>query len=337
MPDNLGMLDAPLVLSASRKRTWQARRARSSVALLRATAAVLRRLPERPLHVLAHRAALLLYAAQPRRRALVRSNLQRVCTYLAANDLGGPSVAASARDRRALERLVRASFGHYVRGYLEGAILPAYATPTRLARVRPDDPRALARAFGTTGAHDRHGPLIIVGMHFGALEIPALWATQKLGRPITAPMETVTDPELQAYFEQTRRQTGLNVVPMERAAVALRASLARGEAVALVADRAIGGTGARVELFGSVARLPLGPAALALESGAEAWLVATRRIGSGEYRAYVERIEMPAEGSRRERLSAFLTAEARAFERAVADAPEQWWTMFFPIWDDIPA
>jgi hypothetical protein len=28
-----------------------------------------------------------------------------------------------------------------------------------------------------------------------------------------------------------------------------------------------------------------------------------------------------------------MSAEARAFERAVADAPEQWWTVFFPIWD----
>src|SRR5687767_14433508 len=106
-----GMLDAPLVLSASRKGTWHARRARSSVALLRTTAAVLRRLPERPLHAVADRAAWLIYAAQPRRRALVRANLQRVCTYLAANELASPRVATAARDRRALERLVRASFG----------------------------------------------------------------------------------------------------------------------------------------------------------------------------------------------------------------------------------
>ena len=34
---------------------------------------------------------------------------------------------------------------------------------------------------------------------------------------------------------------------------------------------------------------------------------------------------------------AFLAAQADAFERAIADAPEQWWTAFFPIWDDIRA
>jgi hypothetical protein len=26
---------------------------------------------------------------------------------------------------------------------------------------------------------------------------------------------------------------------------------------------------------------------------------------------------------------------ARAFERVIADAPEQWWAVFFPIWPDL--
>ena len=72
-------------------------------------------------------------------------------------------------------------------------------------------------------------------------------------------------------------------------------------------------------------------------SGAPVWLISTRRHGKNEYRSRVERVGMPAEGARRERLVGFLEAEARAFERAIADAPDQWWTLFFPIWDDIPA
>jgi KDO2-lipid IV(A) lauroyltransferase len=102
--------------------------------------------------------------------------------------------------------------------------------------------------------------------------------------------------------------------------------------VALVADRAVGGSGVAVELFGAPARLPAGPAVLADESGAPAWLIATRRVGWGDYRSRLERIEAPRSDNRRERLAGFMAAEARAFERAVADAPEQWWTLFFPIW-----
>jgi len=266
-----------------------------------------------------------LYRTQPARRRLVRANLERVLTYLAAHNMAGETVRAAATDPKALDRLVRDAFGHYVRGYLESATLPRYASSDQLGRIEPDDPDLADFAFGKPGA------LIIVGMHFGAIEIPGLWATRKLGRKITAPMETIDDPDLQRYFEQTRSKTGLKVIPTRNSSTELRATLARGDTVGLVADRPVGGSGTAVELFGAPARLPLGPAVLALESGAPAWLVATRRVGRN-YRARIERIEVETTGSRREQLAAFMAAEARAFERAIADAPEQWWTMFFPIW-----
>ena len=74
-----------------------------------------------------------------------------------------------------------------------------------------------------------------------------------------------------------------------------------------------------------------------IQSGAPAWLIATRRFGKNEYRSRVERIDIAtvAGQTRREKAQAFLNAEVRVFERAVADAPDQWWTLFFQIWDDI--
>lgn len=305
--------------------------------VLRAVSAVLQRLPDGPLHRIAHLIGGVLYRIQPGRRRLVRGNLERVVRSLAERGMGGDRVATAARDPRSLDRLVRDAFGHYVRGYLEVAILPAYATDERLARVQPDDPTQADRAFGSTTDRAQRSPLIIVGLHFGALEIPGLWATRKLGRQITAPMETIADPDLQSYFEHSRRATGLNVIPVEKAGRELRAALATGGAAGLVADRPVGGGGTPVELFGAPARLPVGPAVLALESGAPVWLIATRRVGSNQYRARIEQIAMPVTGTRRERLSGFLAAQASAFERAIADAPEQWWTAFFPIWDDIRA
>jgi KDO2-lipid IV(A) lauroyltransferase len=302
--------------------------------LLILAATVLRHLPDG----LSHRAAWtlggVLYRVQPARRRLVRANLLRVCTWLAEHEMAGPPAAAAARDGRALDRLVRAAFGHYLRGYLESAILPVYATAAKLKRVQADDWDLAAQAFPP----GKSGPLIIVGMHFGAIEVPGLWATRTLGARITAPMETIGDPGLQAYFERARAETGMKVIPVEGAATQLRAALDRHEMVALVADRPVGGVGSAVELFGVPARLPAGPAVLADETGSPAWLIVTRRSGWADYRSRIERIEpapaTPGE-TRRERLTAFLDAEARAFERAVADAPEQWWTVFFPIWQDI--
>jgi len=310
--------------AASRRsvRGWLAARG------LMALSGVLRRLPPGPLHHVAQACGRLLYRVQPGQRHLVRANLRRVCAYLVEHDLAGPDAVAAARDGGALDDLVRRAFGHYVRGYLESATLPAYASADRLDHVLADDPALADAAFPERGG----GPTMIVGMHFGAIEIPGLWVTRRRGLRITAPMETVADPDLQAYFERTRGETGLNVIPVAGAASALRAALAKGESVALVADRPIGGAGTTVELFGAPARLPTGPAILAGESGVPVWLVTTRRAGRGDYRVRLERIDPPRAGNRREQLAAFMAAEARAFERAVAEAPEQWWTLFFPIW-----
>lgn len=293
---------------------------------LTVVAAVLRRLPVGLVQRGGHLLGGLLYRAQPLRARAVRDNLDRVCRYLAANGMGGDRVTAAARDERALDALVREAFGHYVRGYLESATLPAYASEKRLARVVADDAQLADEAFTANS-----GAMILIAMHFGAIEIPALWASSH-GQRITAPMETIDDVHLQRYFQESRSRTGLNVIPLSGAATTLRRELDAGRAVALVADRPIGGSGIAVELFGAATRLPAGPAVLAIETGFPAWVVSTRRVGYGDYRARIERIELPVAGSRRERVNAFMAAQARAFERAVADAPEQWWTTFFPIW-----
>ncbi len=299
-------------------------------------ATLLRHVPTGISQRVAHVLGGLLYRIQPQRRRLVRANLERVVTWLVAHDMARPEISAAAGDAKQLDRLTRAAFGHYVRGYLESAILPVYGAKSRLERVQADDWKLADEAF-KGGPAGKSGRLIIVGLHFGAIEIPGLWATKKLGARITAPMETMRDPGLQAYFERARSETGMVVIPTRGAATELRAALERDEMVALVADRAVGGVGSPVELFGAPARLPAGPALLSDETGAPAWLIATRRVGWGDYRTRMEHI-VPAtsdNASRRERLSAFLDAEARAFERAIAYAPEQWWTVFFQIWPDI--
>jgi phosphatidylinositol dimannoside acyltransferase len=291
---------------------------------LLAFAAVLRLLPDRALHRLAHwLGATMLYRVQRQRRALVKANLGRIVAYLARPE---------ATDEAALNRLVQQAFGHYVRSYLEGAIVPAYDGPHLAQRVQPDDSLLVEQVMGKPGDGPRK--LLFVGLHFGAIELPALWAVRVRGLDLVSPMETVANPDLQSYFQRTRSKTGLQLIPTRGAARVLTNRLDGGHAVAVVADRVVAGSGARVELFGAAARLPLGPAVLALETGAPAWAAATRRTGWGDYRARLEQIELPAAGTRRERLAGFMANQARAFEQLIADAPEQWWAIFFPIWED---
>jgi lauroyl/myristoyl acyltransferase len=179
--------------------------------------------------------------------------------------------------------------------------------------------------------------MIFVGLHFGAIELPGLYFVNRTGMTATVPMETIPDPELQRYFVRTRGKVGLRIVGLREARRELTAALRRGEPVGLVGDRDLTGGGLEVPFFGARAKLPIGPGLLAIESGAPVYVVAVRRAGPGRYRGRLRPIEIPAEGDRRVRLTATLERLARAFEEAVADAPDQWWAVFFPMWPDIEA
>lgn len=289
------------------------------------------RLPERLLLELADFAGELWYLTDRRRGAQARRNLQRVADWLVAEGRAEPRIRAAATDPRAMDRLVRSAFRHYARYYLDVARAPSF-TPTFLAeRLTVETPEAFQAAFGATG------PRIFVGLHFGAIELQAYVAAVHADRPLLTPMETIDDPALQAWFERTRGALGITIVGLREARRELMAALERGEPVGLVADRDLTGGGMPARLFGAVTSLPLGPALVAIESGAPTFGVAVRRRPGGRYIGRLDPLPVPTVGSRRERVSAFLDQQARIFERQIAQAPEQWWAVFFPIWPDLEA
>lgn len=287
------------------------------------------RLPEGPLIRLADAAGELWYRVAPRRAARGRRNLRRVCEWLAAEGLGPVAGRVAARDPAALERLLRSAFRQQARYYLEVALTPSMTPSYIRQRLAIETPELVDEAFA------EEGPLIIIGLHFGALELPALYLADRTSRILAAPMEMIDDPPLQRWFQRTRSSVGVRIVGLREARRELLAALRRGDLVGLVADRDITGGGIPTPVFGHPAPLPAGPALLALESGAPACVAAVRRSGRGRYRGRMERVELPATGTRRERVTGFLAAEAAAFERVVATAPDQWWAIFFPIWPDL--
>lgn len=289
------------------------------------------RLPEQVLIGLADAAGELWYRLAPRRAARGRRNLRRVCEWLAVEGRGPAAARAAATDPAALERLLRSAFRQQARYYLEVALTPSITPSYIRRRLVVETPEVVDEVLG------EDGPLIIIGLHFGALELPALYLADRTGRTPTAPMETIDDVPLQRWFQRTRSSVGIRIIGLHEARRELLAALRRGEIVGLVADRDITGGGIPTPLFGHPAPLPAGPALLALESGAPACVAAVRRSGRGRYRGRMERVELPSTGSRRERVTGFLAAEAAAFERVVATAPDQWWAIFFPIWPDLEA
>jgi lauroyl/myristoyl acyltransferase len=291
-----------------------------------------RRLPDRPLYRSAFAIGAGLYLVLPERRRLVKSNLRRVVDWLVANDMATPRVRRAARDERALERLVRDCFGHWVVTYLEAAIGPRYSREELDRRFLPVYPEASAEALSVPEP-GKPGP-IHMAMHFGSVDLSALYGARVGKLPLTGPMEFLEAPLARAYFDRVRNELDVTIVPLENAAEALVEALGRGEAVGIVADRNIVGRGTLVELFGRPVRLPIGPAMLSVQTGAPLYLEAIERSAGGTWLGHTIALRPEPGAKRREATRQIIEQEARAMERVIARAPEQWTTLFFPIWED---
>jgi KDO2-lipid IV(A) lauroyltransferase len=306
---------------------------RLAAALVAGASWLVCRLPDALLHRLFDLLGAGHYLVNRRRRELARRNLARVCGWLTERGMASPRVALAARDPLALERIVRDVFRHHARYYLEVMRTTTFSDPylarhLTFERQEHVDGLLAARKEGVAGP-------LFVGLHFGSMELPARYAVVRAGRPVLTLQETLANPALHAWFSRQRAAVGLEILDPAHALRPLVQRIRAGGIVALVADRDLDGTGRRTELFGAPASLPVGPALVAIEAGVPAWAVAARRIGWTTYAVRVEPVETPPPGHLRERVPAFLAAEARAFERLVADAPEQWWTVLFPIWEEV--
>ena len=311
---------------------------RLAVRLVRVTAAVAMRTPDGLSQRAAHVAGTFWYVIAPGERAMARANLGRICEVLAASNRATPVARSAASDPRALDRLVRSAFQHRARSYLEVLVAPRYTwrdMDPRLSIDSESQPALRAMDAALEAGVDGRCPMII-GLHFGFMELALGYVTEKHARRVVAPMETLDNEPLQDYLARMRASSGVRLVRLASARRELRGALGRGEVVAIVGDRDVSRTGAAVELFGHRATLPIGPALMAIEGSGPAYVVGIRRVGWGRYAAHVVELTATADGGLRDRVGRFLASEARAFESLIADAPEQWTAVFFPVWRDLP-
>ena len=257
---------------------------------------------------------------QRARAAQGRANLARVYHF---RDGEAPTTAA-------LDRGVRLLFEHHVRFYIETARAPRHARRIIAERIDLEDPAAVDAAFAPGS-----GAAIFLAAHFGAIELPGGILSARSGRRPVAPMEELSNPYLQSWMLKVRGEgLGLNIIPARGSAAVMSAELAAGGIVGAVGDRNVAGAGVPVTLFGARARLPIGPALLAVESGARLFVAAVTRETNGRYIGYVRHIQIPSGGDRMKRSRETLEGIVSAFEELIVKAPEQWWTLFYKIWDD---
>jgi KDO2-lipid IV(A) lauroyltransferase len=95
--------------------------------------------------------------------------------------------------------------------------------------------------------------------------------------------------------------------------------------VCLVGDRDLSASGVRVRFMDEATRMPAGPAALAVQTGAALLPVTLWYDGTPVMQGRVHpEIEVPAEGGRREKIAAMTQALADVWAEAIREHPQDW-------------
>ena len=171
--------------------------------------------------------------------------------------------------------------------------------------------------------------IIFLSAHLGNWELGAA-ALAALGYKLNAVALQVPDKKLNDLYRHYRALRGLYPIPFGRAGRECIAALRRNEIVAVVADRDFTGSSQTVEFFGRPARLPDGPAKLALATGAPLLPIFMVRLPDDSF-AYIVEEPIWADKSH-QTVDDIMRQIAMALERVIRQHSEQWF-LFHNLWD----
>ena len=287
---------------------------RAALTAYRAGWSLVRRLPER----LAYAVFDLIADVAARRGgsgvARMRANFARVRPEL---------------DAAGLDALVRAGMRSYFRYWCEAFRLPDLTEADLVARVRTlgDAP---VRAHLGAGK-----PAVMFLGHMGNWDLAGAWSTTQLA-PVTTVAERLKPEELYDEFLGFRERLGMRILPLTGGSDVFREltkALRASAFVALLADRDLTAGGVEVDFCGHRARMAVGPAALAVTTGAALHPVSVhyerRATGRGYELVIVfhDRVVVPATGTTREKVATMTQACADALTGAVREHTEDWHMM----------
>ncbi|MTE18211.1 phosphatidylinositol mannoside acyltransferase [Streptomyces sp. TRM43335] len=220
-----------------------------------------------------------------------------------------------------LAELSRAGMRSYLRYWMESFRLPVWSG----RRIRESvEVEALHRL---TDPLDSGRGVVLALPHMANWDLAGAYLTSGLGIPFTTVAERLKPETLYDRFVAYREGLGMEVLPHTGGAAfgTLARRLRAGGLVALVADRDLSSSGVEVTFFGETARMPAGPAMLALQTGAallpaHLWFDDTPVMKGRVLPA----VEPPEEGTRREKAAAMTQAMADGFAAGIAEHPQDW-------------
>ena len=228
-----------------------------------------------------------------------------------------------------LEALVRRGMRSYLRYWCDAFRLPDRSAAELAATVRTEGEQPV-RTHLEAGL-----PAVMFLGHMGNWDTAGAWSTTALA-PVTTVAERLRPEELYAEFLGFRERLGMTILPLTGGSDVFRAltrALRGGAFVALLADRDLTEGGVEVDFCGHRARMAVGPAALALSTGAALHPVSVHYEPAATGRGYEvvirfhDRVEPPVEGSTRAKVTAMTQACADALGSAVREHTQDWHMM----------
>ncbi|MEH0146245.1 phosphatidylinositol mannoside acyltransferase [Corynebacterium sp. Q4381] len=223
--------------------------------------------------------------------------------------------------------LVRESVRSYARYWLEAFRLP---------RIEKDEALITRYTEGVSGTQYLDAALakgkgaVLTLPHSGNWDFAGLWLTKHYSQ-FTTVAERLKPEVLFDAFVDFRESLGFEVLPLTGGAAPfprLREVLENNGIVCLLGERDLGGKGVPVTFFGEATTFPVGPAKLAIETGAELLVVHSWFTEDANGPGWGLKVDPPVEV---DELGPTVQRVADAFATNIAAHPADW-HMLQPVW-----
>ncbi len=272
---------------------------------------VVRWLPESTAYKLAYRVSDFLVKRNGKSVQRLRSNLCRTQPGITSLDL---------------DLLVIEAMRSYMRYWCDTFRLPDWSKKRILETVTVTNEHLLIDAIEA-----RTGVIVAVP-HAGNWDHAGAYFCAKGIRLVTV-AERLKPEKLFLRFLAYRQAMGMEVLPLDgRVLNTLEERLNQGALVALVSDRDLSRSGIEVDFFGGTARMPAGPALLALRTKAP---LITAFVSYTDTGVHIEfrNVILPSSGDENSKVKEIVQMTAQYFEDGISESPEDW-HMLQRIWID---
>jgi lauroyl/myristoyl acyltransferase len=272
---------------------------------------LVRWLPESTAYKLAYSVSDFLVKRNGKSVQRLRSNLSRTQPGMTALDL---------------DLLVIEAMRSYMRYWCDTFRLPDWSKERIIKTTSVTNEHLLTDAIAA-----RTGVIVAVP-HAGNWDHAGAYFCAKGIRLVTV-AERLKPEKLFLKFLAYRQAMGMEVLPLDgRVLSTLEERLNEGALVALVSDRDLSRSGIEVDFFGGTARMPAGPALLALRTKAPLITAFVTYTQSGVHIEF-RNIVLPMSGDESSKVKEIAQMTAQYFEDGISENPQDW-HMLQRIWID---